>query len=678
VKVLLVHNFYREPGGEDYAFRAEATVLTRHGHEVSTFERSSADATDSVAGVMRTALATPWASRTVRELEEQLARFRPAIVHFHNTFPLISPGAYYACSRAGIPVVQTLHNYRLLCAKADLFRDGSVCEDCVGRSIAWPAIGHRCYRDSLLGTTAVSGMLALHKSLGTWTTAVHRYIALTNFAQDAFVRGGLPSDRIVVKPNFLVDPPRRREGDGDYALFVGRLTEEKGIETLVRAWDRVDIPLHILGDGPRFERVARWGATRRNVQLLGWVANEKVRAELSNARFLVFPSLWYEGFPIAILEAMASGVPVLASQRGSLGEIVGPHSGGVTFEAGSDGALASAATQLWQDSDRCRDLGRTTSAAFESNYSEAPGYRALTDLYSNVAEEFRERRWSVSAAHRIVTASDEVDPHEHDLTGRPTVHIETTPITNLNFHQAVSLISGWLEESQPRRVATVNLDFLRLAAADDELANALSGADLVTADGTPLLWLASLQGQPLCERVAGADLILPLVEQAHRRGRSIFLLGGAPGAAQTSADLLTRRFQGLRIAGTASPVVDMTDEASCLRTVETVAAGRPDLLFVALGCPKQDLFLARYLEALNCRVGIGVGASLDILAGNVRRAPEVLQRAGLDWAFRLIMEPRRLGGRYARDLAFLARAAIRARRNRGRRGSRTTRRGPPP
>lgn len=666
MRVLLVHNFYREPGGEDYAFRAEKTALVRHGHEVATFERYSADATDSVAGVIRTAIATPWAARTVRDLEKRLAEFRPEVVHFHNTFPLISPGAYYACSRAGIPVVQTLHNYRLLCAKAELFRDGAVCEDCVGRSIPWPAIRHRCYRDSLVGTAAVAGMLTFHKSLGTWATAVDRYIALTHFARDVFVRGGLPGDRIVVKPNFLIDPPGPRDGDGEYALFVGRLTEEKGIETLIRAWERLDIPLHIVGNGPLFDRVARWAATRGNVQVLGWIAHDRVQAELTGARFLVFPSLWYEGFPIAVLEAMASGVPALASQRGSLGELVEAHGGGVTFEAGSDRGLASAATRLWQDVGHCRSLARTSRIVFESHYDEASGCRALIDVYSSVIEECEARRGSVSAAPPVAALSRNADADDLDRTDRPTVRIETTPIANLDFRQTVSLISEWLEEPRPRRIATANLDFLRLAAGNDELADALRGADLVTADGTPLLWLARLQGQPLCERVAGADLILPLVSEAHRRGRSIFLLGGAPGAAETAADLLGTKFPGLRIAGTASPVVDMTDATSCLRAVESVAATRPDLLFVALGCPKQDLFLARYLASLNCRVGIGVGASLDFLAGKVRRAPRVLQRAGFEWAFRLLQEPRRLGGRYARDSAFLVSAAIRARMKRKR------------
>jgi len=247
----------------------------------------------------------------------------------------------------------------------------------------------------------------------------------------------------------------------------------------------------------------------------------------------------------------------------------------------------------------------------------------------------------------------------------PTVHIGTTPIANLAFAQTVSLIGQWLEQPQPRRIATANLDFLRLAASDRELEEALRAADLVTADGTPVLWLARLQRQPLRGRVTGADLIVPLVAEAHRRGRSVFLLGGAPGAAEASAVWFSQRFSGLRIAGTASPAIDIGNPESCRQAVATVAATMPDLLLVALGCPKQDLFLARHLHDLRCRVGIGVGASLDFLAGTVRRAPVALQRAGLEWVFRLSQEPRRLGGRYARDFVFLARAATQSFARRG-------------
>lgn len=639
MRVLLVHNFYRQPGGEDYAFHAEATVLSRNGHEVRTFERASADATESLSGVLRTAMATAWASETAAALECEMRGFRPDVVHFHNTFPLISPSAYYTCRRAGVPVVQTLHNYRLLCAKAELFRDGAVCEDCLHGS-SFSALRHRCYRGSLPGTAAVAGMLSLHHAIGTWRQTVDRYVALTEFARAKFIEGGLQADRIVVKPNFLTNAPPVRAGDGDYALFVGRLTEEKGITTLMDAWERISIPLRIVGSGPWEARLRAWAASRPHVSVEGWVPPSEVARHLAAARFLVMPSLWYEGFPIVLLEAMAAGVPVLASRHGSLAELAVQTRGCVTVAPGDAPALAAASLRLWEDAPLNRSLSLRGRQAFEASYDSDAGYRRLLEVYEGVVETSPSR-------------------HPHPSS----VWVENTPVADLNLRETVDLIGRWLDDDVARRVATANLDFLRLAARDRELARALRTADLVTADGTPLLWLARMQGDRLRSRVAGADLILPLAEEACRRGRSIYLLGGKPGAATRVAALLSARFRGLRIAGAAAPTVDLDDPESCAAIVRAIADVRPDLLLVALGCPKQDLFLMRHLNDLHCKVGIGVGASLDFLAGSVRRAPAALQRLGLEWAFRMLQEPRRLGSRYARDLAFLVLAALRTRRS---------------
>lgn len=654
MRVLLVHNYYREPGGEDYAFRAEVEGLRRAGHEVETLERSSAEETDSPAGIVTTALNTPWSRMSERLLEAHLKRFTPDIAHFHNTFPLVSPGAYYACRRAGVPVVQTLHNYRLLCARADLFRKGRTCEECVGRQLPTPAIIHRCYRSSILGSAAVAGMLALHHGLGTWTRAVDRYVVLTRFARAKFERGGLPADRLRVKANFLIDPPARREGDGEYALFVGRLSEEKGVRSLMRTWDAIGLPLHIVGGGPLEHEVRSWASTRPHVRVTGRVPSAEVHKAYSRARLLVFPSLWYEGFPITILESLAAGVPVLASHVGALSEIVDEARGGITFDPCGTSDLVDSVRRLWTDLDWNRRLSSLASTTFERFYDEESGVRALLALYSEVATPGEHQR--SKAIKELPDASD----GDHTSTMFNVVWVEGTPFAKLELEEAVQLISRWMREGLQRRVATANLDFLRLAACNQELATALRTADLVTADGTPVLWLSRLRGMPLHERVAGADLVPRLIAEAHRHERSVFLLGGAPGSAEAAASVLVERYPGLKLLGTASPRVELQDEESCRAAVAAVAAVKPDLLLVGFGCPKQELFLYRYLDQLECQVGIGVGATLDFLAGAVRRAPSALQSAGLEWAFRISQEPRRLGSRYARDFFFLVGAITRA------------------
>jgi len=236
----------------------------------------------------------------------------------------------------------------------------------------------------------------------------------------------------------------------------------------------------------------------------------------------------------------------------------------------------------------------------------------------------------------------------------PRVTIEGVPVARLGFDETVTTLGRWLESDTPRRVATANLDFLALAARDGELAETLQTADLVTPDGEPVVWLSRLRGRACPERVAGSDLVIPLVGEAARRGRSIYLLGGAPGAAEEAAKVLCDRFHGLRIAGIASPRLATGQHAAWCAAADAVARSGADLLLVALGCPKQDLFLRHVIERSGCRVGIGVGASLDFLAGSYRRAPRWVQRVKLEWLFRLVQEPRRLAARYALDFLYLS------------------------
>ncbi|HND53895.1 MAG TPA: glycosyltransferase, partial [Pirellulaceae bacterium] len=240
MKILLCHNHYQRPGGEDQVFDDETRLLTEHGHDVERFTKHN----DELRAMSRlgAALRAVWNGETYRELRRVVARFKPAVVHFTNTFPLISPAAYYAVRAEGVPVVQTLHNFRILCPNALLLRDGAACEACVGRAVAWPSIVHGCYRDSRLASAAVAAVAAAHRAIGTWGLAVDRYIALSEFARERFIAGGLPASRISVKPNCVHPDPGRGTGEGGHFVFVGRLSPEKGLNVLLDAWSRLSTP----------------------------------------------------------------------------------------------------------------------------------------------------------------------------------------------------------------------------------------------------------------------------------------------------------------------------------------------------------------------------------------------------------------------------------------------------
>src|SRR6266446_869677 len=302
MNILVAHNFYQQPGGEDQCVTAEVATLRAHGHEVTQYCLHN----DSIHGMNRIRLAsrTIWNHSAYRELRKLLRTHRVQIAHFHNTFPLISPAAYYAAQAENVRVVQTVHNFRLLCANALLFRNGEVCEDCLGKWIPWPGIAHKCYRDNRAASTVITTMLMTHRVLGTWSKAVDTYIALTEFGRRKLVEGGLPADKIVVKPNFAYPDPGPSTGTGGYAVFVGRLSAEKGVDTLLEAWRHLggELPLKLLGDGPLAAAVQEAAAKDTSIQWLRHVPLEAVYDLVGEAMFLVLPSQCYETFARVAME----------------------------------------------------------------------------------------------------------------------------------------------------------------------------------------------------------------------------------------------------------------------------------------------------------------------------------------------------------------------------------------
>lgn len=388
MKILMVHNSYREQGGEDVVHESERDLMRAAGHRVVCYRRSNAEI-DGYGPWRRATLPVRafWAWDSYRELASLLARERPDVAHFTNTFPLISPAAYDACRAAGVPVVQSLHNYRLLCPAATFLRNGSLCEECVDHSLL-RSIRYGCYRGSRAATTVVAGMLAAHRKRGTGSEQVDRYIALTEFARAKWIAGGLPVDRVVVKPNFVHPDPGVGTGPGSYVLYAGRLAPEKGLQTLMAAWRRLEtpIPLQIAGDGPLRPmleaEIAREGL--ENIRLLGSLPRGDVLKALQGARCLVLPSLWYEGFPLMIVEAFACGVPVITSRLGSMCELVTDGRTGLHFDRGDPASLARTIDAVWSESGALAEMGRAARREYEARYTAERNAALLEEIYAGV------------------------------------------------------------------------------------------------------------------------------------------------------------------------------------------------------------------------------------------------------------------------------------------------------
>jgi glycosyltransferase involved in cell wall biosynthesis len=317
-----------------------------------------------------------------------LAREKPAIVHVHNTFVMISPSIFSACEEAGVPVVQTLHNYRLMCPAGAFYRDGHVCEEC--RESLWAGIRHGCYHDSKLSTAVVASMIAVHRGLRTWSRPAHYYIALCKFARQKFVDAGLPADRIFVKPNFVhPDPgPSSAEDKAQYAVFAGRLSPEKRVASLLDAWERGTsrFPLFILGDGP--ERAGLEQAARQRglsgILFKGHVPRPDVISTIRQARFLVLSSEIYENFPVTIAEAFACGTPVICARMGAMEEIVADGRTGLHYTPGQIDDLAEKMDWAWKNPGRMGDMGSRARREFETKYTAEINYKLLTDIYQQV------------------------------------------------------------------------------------------------------------------------------------------------------------------------------------------------------------------------------------------------------------------------------------------------------
>jgi glycosyltransferase involved in cell wall biosynthesis len=408
MKALLVHEYYRSSSssGEDRVFEREKELLQKNGLTVKALTfKNDLIGTKQGPSVLKTALYTPWSPTGKRMIREAVHDFRPDVVHFHNTFPVLSPSAVYQADKMGCATVQTLHNFRTVCAQAMLMQPGGICEKCIGQ-YPWPALAMKCYRNSLIATLPLVANIALHRFLRTWQNKVNRFIVLSEFNKKIFVRAGFPDKKIRVKPNFFEDksqkirfkPPKENSW-----LFIGRLKEEKGVHLLPEVWKRLgnNAPLlHIVGDGPcrnDIERKIIAHGLKKKIIMHGLCSSQKVNEMLNLSSLLVLPSIWYEGFPLVIGEAYAAGVPVAASKIGTPASVVIDRVTGIHFLPGDTDDMVKQLSLLIEQPDILQKMGRNARNEYENKYTSERNFSMLMNIYQEAIEENcstnRNKRW---------------------------------------------------------------------------------------------------------------------------------------------------------------------------------------------------------------------------------------------------------------------------------------------
>jgi len=379
----MAHNYYQQAGGEDAVVAEEIALLERNHVTVELYARDN----DDIAAMPRAQLVadTLWSKNSTRDILAKIEDFAPDVIHAHNTFPLISPSLYYAAARHNIPVVQTLHNFRLFCAQAMFMRDGKVCEDCLGK-LPWRGVVRGCYRESKTQSAVVVSMQGLHRMLGTYQHKVTRYIALNQFCSDKFVEAGLPGARMTIKPNFI-DLPEAPEQQRSGALFVGRLSTEKGIATLAEAAAlSPQVHIDVIGSGPQQSMLQQ----SLNIRLHGWQVPTVIYQHMRRAAYLVMPSIWFENFPRTLVEAFACGLPVIASRMGAMAELIHDEYTGLLFDPGDPKDLAR--KLQWADShpEAMRKMGQEARREYEHKYTSAINFKQLMAIYDEAIRAHQE------------------------------------------------------------------------------------------------------------------------------------------------------------------------------------------------------------------------------------------------------------------------------------------------
>lgn len=381
MRILLLHNRYQYAGGEDKVFESEAELLLSYNHQVERLVFDNKEITTTLDKI-KAGLTGVFNFKSAKLVAKKIREFKPDILHVHNFVPLASPSVFYAAKANNVPVILTLHNYRLICPSATLFYDKKIYEKSMRTIFPLDAVMKGVYRDSIAQTAALALMTTFHNLAGTWRNKISKFIVLTEFAKSKFLGSRLKvsPDQFMLKPNFIADPGKGNTVRDDFFLYVGRLSQEKGIDVLLHTFRQSEKSLVIIGNGPLQDQIKSLASERQNVKYLGFQSRPVIMDHLKRASALIVPSIWYEGFPITILEAFASGTPVIGSRLGGIAEIVKDKYNGMLFEAGSTEGLAETLNEF-EMTDK-KSLSDNARNSYLQSYTSEKNYRTLMDIYA--------------------------------------------------------------------------------------------------------------------------------------------------------------------------------------------------------------------------------------------------------------------------------------------------------
>ena len=386
--VLMAHNYYQVPGGEDTVFHNEVNMLEKNGHKVTKYTRHNDEIKGGVLSKLKLGIDTIFSLKTYKEVKKLIDENDIDVVHVHNTLPLISPSIYYAARAKKVPVVQTIHNFRLLCPGATFIRNGEICEDCVSKGLG-QSLKHRCYRDSLAQTFIMYAMLKFHRIIGTYDNI--NYITLTEFNKKKLLSLVKDESKIYVKPNFVEKRDKVERVLENYFVYIGRLDDIKGINFLVETWKEIDekIDLYVIGTGPEEEKVKKFIEENNitNIKMLGFMQREEAFKIIEKSRAIIVPSKWYEGFPMTIAESFSLGVPVIGSKIGNIESIIDDKNNGLLFEVNNKDSLNKVVENTFYNKEENKLLGENAYKAFYEKYTDIENYKNLNEIYIELVGE---------------------------------------------------------------------------------------------------------------------------------------------------------------------------------------------------------------------------------------------------------------------------------------------------